>query len=524
MADSPSASYTPTCHPGTREVVSTDIMTWARDPKATPILWLSGPAGAGKSCIQRKIVQLCTDEGLYVACFFFSVKESETSSETRFIATLAAQLAENIPGLKWYIERAIKRDHRIFTKSLDLQAEGLIIRPLQALEDSMSNRLERLWRKTLTTFASQGDPKTRVGVIVIDGLDECADEKEQAHILHLVNVLANHSVFPFRFVIASRPEYAIRTAFSSPSLSAHTRVLRLERYEADGDIRRFMKAEFCRLRSNHPASKAIPVDWPSAKDETALVIKSSGQFVFISTVMKHLSNPRRNPVLELQHILDYRPSESNTNPFAELDALYNRILCQPGIDIRLLKSILHAIIRSIVPFKSTEEIDAILDLAPGHYQSCWPQDFLTGRPDAFQGRFFLYLAMSHSCCVREWSLFDTESIRHAIPSLTEEWFIQLFLSIGKPPSTSDIPFHKALRLFFVKYHSFHCTSRDSCFRQCKRLRFIHKTIRVTGEESEVVDEEFWLGVSLESDQTIKRKMVEDWLNEADSIGDYSPPA
>ena len=70
---------------------------------------------------------------------------------------------------------------------------------------------------------------------------------------------------------------------------------------------------------------------------------------------------------------------------------------------------------------------------------------------------------------------------------------------------------------------FQCASRDSCFRQCKRLAFIYKTIRVTGEEFEVVDKEFWLGVSLETDQTIKRKMVEDWLNEADSISDYSPP-
>ncbi|RXW25486.1 hypothetical protein EST38_g320 [Candolleomyces aberdarensis] len=403
MADSPSASYAPTCHPGTREAVTKDVMTWARDPKATPILWLSGPVGAGKSCIQRKVVQLCTDEGLYVACFFFSVKESETSSEARFITTLAAQLAENIPGLKWYIERAIKMDHRIFTRSLDSQAEGLIIKPLQALEDSMLNRLERFCRKTLMNFTSQGGPRTRISVIVIDGLDECVDEKEQAHILHLVDVLANQSVFPFRFVIASRPEYAIRTAFSSPPLFAHTRVLRLETYEADGDILLFMKAEFCRLRSNHPASKAIPINWPSTEDENALISKASGQFVFVSTVMKHLSNPRRNPVLELQHILDYRPSESNTNPFAELDALYNRILRQPGVNILLLKPILHAIIRSVF---FIEEIEDLLDLAP---------------------------------------------------------------------------------------------------------------------EGEVVDKEFWLSFSLETDQAIKKKMVEDRLNEADSIGDYVPP-
>ncbi|RXW17001.1 hypothetical protein EST38_g8844 [Candolleomyces aberdarensis] len=331
MADSPSASYAPTCHPGTRENVTGDIMAWARDPTATALLWLSGPAGAGKSCIQRKIVQLCADEGFHVACFFFSIREPETSNEARFITTLAAQLAENIPGLKWYIERAIKMDHRMFTRSLDSQVEGLIFKPLQELEGSMSNRLKGSFRKTLTVFGAYRDDPIKswmkTNVIVVDGLDECVNEKEQVHILHLIHSLATHSHFPFRFVIASRPEYAIRTAFSSTPMSNDTLILRLENYRADEDIRRFLRAEFSRLKSDHPASASIPAEWPSAEDENALVTKASKQFVYVSVVMKHLTNPRLlNPMLELQHILGHRPSESDakTNPFAELDALYNR--------------------------------------------------------------------------------------------------------------------------------------------------------------------------------------------------------
>ncbi|RXW17007.1 hypothetical protein EST38_g8849 [Candolleomyces aberdarensis] len=367
MADSPSASYAPTCHPGTREAVIGRIMAWARDRKATPILWLSGPAGAGKSCIQRKIVKLCADEGLFGACFFFSTSESETSSEARFITTLAAQLAENIPGLHWYIESAIKMDRRMFARSLESQVEGLILKPLQDMVGSMSNRLKGLFRGTLAFGPSQNDlnkPWTRSNIIVIDGLDECVDEKEHAHILHLIYVLASHPHFPFRFVVASRPEYAIRTAFSSSPLSTHTLILRLEEYEADEDIRRYLKAELNRLKSDHPASTSIPVEWPSIEDEDALVVKASRQFVYVSVVMKHLDNPRRNPVLELRRIIDHRPSEcdSKSNPFAELDALYNRILHPPDVDIPLLKSILHAIIHQI--FYSFKGIDAVLDLAP----------------------------------------------------------------------------------------------------------------------------------------------------------------
>jgi hypothetical protein len=72
------------------------------------------------------IVQSSTAEGLFVACFFFSIRESETNNQTRFVATHPAQLAENIPGLN--IERAIKTDGRVFEKALEMQVEGLILR------------------------------------------------------------------------------------------------------------------------------------------------------------------------------------------------------------------------------------------------------------------------------------------------------------------------------------------------------------------------------------------------------------
>jgi hypothetical protein len=60
-------------------------------------------------------------------------------------------------------------------------------------------------------------PFSDILIIVIDGLDECVEEKEQTNILSLINDLARLSICPFRFIVASRPEYSIRTAFSQPS-------------------------------------------------------------------------------------------------------------------------------------------------------------------------------------------------------------------------------------------------------------------------------------------------------------------
>ena len=48
----------PKCHPGTRVAILNHLIAWALALTHTyPIIWLHGPAGAGKSAIQRTIAQ-----------------------------------------------------------------------------------------------------------------------------------------------------------------------------------------------------------------------------------------------------------------------------------------------------------------------------------------------------------------------------------------------------------------------------------------------------------------------------------
>jgi hypothetical protein len=527
MADSPAVTYEPTCHPGTREVVTGRIMAWARDPKAEPILWLSGPAGAGKSCIQRTIVQYCIAEGLFIACFFFSIKQSERNSQTRFVTTLAAQLAENISGLKKHINSAIEMDQRIFTRSLESQVDGLIFKPLRALQGSTLQRLKAFFNTAfkafLRAFCYQGHEKTRANVIVIDGLDECVGEKEQARILSLIHALATNSHFPFRIIIASRPEYAIRTAFFSPSLSKDTLIFRLEQYEADGDLMLFLEAEFSHLKLVHSTSKSIPADWPSPKDENALVTKASRQFIYVSVVMKHLANPRRNPMVELRRILDYQPSRYDTNPFAELDALYNRILHPPDIDTSLLTSILHLIIhdKPRETMSPVDDLDMLFGLRPGttsstlvdlhsllnfnspdrrptfHHKSL--EDFLTtaaragdlyqsndqthvqltvayynlGRQHQLQNRGtatsdhvwdLTLLTTSHACSVSDWSLFEREFAENTLPAFIDSLVQNDIMAV------TVLMERRRLDPYVHRYHSFFVSLGSSIIRASSRAQ------------------------------------------------------
>jgi hypothetical protein len=264
-----------------------------------------------------------------------------------------------------------------------------------------------------------------------------------------------------------------------------------------------VKAGFSRVRSDHPVP--IPLEWPSIEDENALVVKASRQFVYVSLVVKHLTNPRRNPVLELRHILNHQSSECDTraNPFSELDALYNRILHPPDVDISLLKSILHAIIHQT--FYSFPGIDTVLDLAPGtavstvfdlysvikvepqspigfHHKSL--EDFLTSPSRAgglyasgdlthMQLTLEFYqlcrrqqmnigpsqswnsgcLMMYHASSVSDWSIFGVEFSTHTIPSFIEEWFIEqaCFLVQG----WREKRIFNAISEYSRVYHSFH---------------------------------------------------------------------
>ena len=55
----------PKCHPGTRVAILDHIIMWAAAlTYMYPIIWLYGPAGAGKSAIQRTVAQILSERGL----------------------------------------------------------------------------------------------------------------------------------------------------------------------------------------------------------------------------------------------------------------------------------------------------------------------------------------------------------------------------------------------------------------------------------------------------------------------------
>ncbi|KAF5329322.1 hypothetical protein D9619_008917 [Psilocybe cf. subviscida] len=338
----------PRCHPNTRIVVREEIEKWVirTDPSArhAPILWLSGPAGAGKSAIAQTVTEDLHSKGLLVASFFFDRSDSTRNHARLLVATIVYQLYTLLPPAEQSrIMAIIDRDPLIFTRSLLAQFEALIVNPLQPLFDS------GLWTRRL---------------IIIDALDECLDRGMQRNVLLMLMASVRQFYAPFVFLLASRPEHDIQAMFGSPDfLPIHTRLFLDDTYFPDHDIELFLRDQFEECRTTHPFRHMIPPEWPSDDIVQKLTSKSSGQFIYASVVTKYLKSSRHRPHHRLDVVLNLRPVSSDP-PFSELDTFYTHIFSSVDNIERVLDVISFDIIFKTAA-SSMEDIESILRLDAG---------------------------------------------------------------------------------------------------------------------------------------------------------------
>jgi len=304
----------PKCHPHTRRAILRKITDWVKDPnKVALFLWLYGPAGAGKSAIAQTIAELLEKAGLLAAAFFFSRNAAGRNSKTPLVATLVYQLVTSIPEIRVHVLEALEENPALFSYSIEAQIEALIVKPLNAVAADETLAPTLLSRPTL---------------IILDGLDECRTTSSQTQILHALSTAVKHLYIPLCFLIASRPEQQIRQAFND----RNHRLCRLsfsvaldDTYQPDDDIRVFLWSTFDEIKRQHPSRAHLPASWPSSEDIQWLVKKSSGQFIFASTVAKYVNSHRHWPPDRLKIILG-QSNPGQETPFAELDSLYHFIL------------------------------------------------------------------------------------------------------------------------------------------------------------------------------------------------------
>ncbi|KAF5310628.1 hypothetical protein D9619_008262 [Psilocybe cf. subviscida] len=217
----------PRCHPNTRVAVMNELrdlaLRWG-DAGHARILWLNGPAGAGKSAIAQTFCEECFATHYLLASFFFNRSDSTRNAAGSFVATLTYQIYGTVPAYhRTLILSVIANDPLVFERSIDAQFKALIIDPLQDLFRA---------GYFINTTAPQ--------LIVIDGLDECSGVPIQVSILESLENISTQPDSPFVFLVTSRPEHEIEMFFRRARIgnSLHQLVLD-ESYFPDADIKFF---------------------------------------------------------------------------------------------------------------------------------------------------------------------------------------------------------------------------------------------------------------------------------------------
>jgi len=226
----------PKCHPNTHLAVLTKIMKWIKweEDLHAFIMWVYGAAGAGKSAIAQTIAKMCEREMILLASFFFLKNDPSCNNVDSLIATLAYQITLNLPHIRDAILAAINHDPLIFSKSLAVQVESLIVAPLLVLAEA----------------GFFNDPSSR-RLVIIDGLDECSDCKVQQNILEVLANVHQHQL-PLVFLFTSRPEQHISLTFNTGLLFSVTSRLAVDdSYLSDKDIELFLTDKFQDIKATH---------------------------------------------------------------------------------------------------------------------------------------------------------------------------------------------------------------------------------------------------------------------------------
>jgi hypothetical protein len=304
------------CLEGTRSIVLEEIRQWANSDNQQNVFWLNGMAGTGKSTITRTLCKSFHESHRLGASFFFSRGGKDVGTAHLFVTTVAIQLADRFNALKSHMVAAIRDHADLATQSLEDQWNKLVKEPMSKL-DMVKNHLPIL--------------------IVIDALDECADDGDIRKLLKMAN--DNSGTLRstrFRVFITSRPEVPIRLGFRDmDSIVYHDLALHDVSQELiNSDIALFFQHAFTLIKKDDECGD-LPSGWPTLDDIQILVVKAHKLFIYASTVYRFIKDSGVSCAEDTLAVIispvqlsthdDGRPRDDNSS-FHDLDKIYTQML------------------------------------------------------------------------------------------------------------------------------------------------------------------------------------------------------
>ncbi len=292
------------CLEKTRTDVLQRIQEWFTgvDESQSPVFWLNGMAGLGKSTIAYSISQWAKAEGVLKGSFFFNRDEPDLRDYTLVLPTLSHQLAHLDYGFRKALAVTLTKNSDCHRKTASEQFSLLIRGPLNAANQIAPNK----------PF-----------LIVIDAVDECTSEEGIKEVLGILLDGIKNAPRPFRIFITGRPDTAIEQFFREKKYEGVV-LQEIEKSIVQLDIKAYLLDGF----THPPPSQAalLPPGWPTDEDFASLLEDCGELFVYAATALRFIfDNDARTgkPKDRLRILLENR---DNTKSFNKLDKLYLDIL------------------------------------------------------------------------------------------------------------------------------------------------------------------------------------------------------
>ena len=309
------------------------------------MFWLNGLAGTGKSTIAQSFSEAVAADGFLGASFFCSRDYLERRELKKIFPTLAHQLACRYPRFQSHIIASIKKDPTLAHTSLISQLENLLVNPL----------------------SGEGTPC----VVVIDALDECIDDQPASAILSVLGRFTKQLPL-VKFFITGRPEPRIRSGFRLPLLEPLTQIFLLHGVElssVDNDIRLYLTQSLTAIAKQR-SDLDLSDPWPRDDEIEALTRKSSGLFIFASTLVRFIASEHHGPDERIQLVLSKESGTTHEGRIG-IDSLYSQVLLHAFSGVREqavfnnVRRVLGTIVLAFNPL-SRKALSTILGLSTVH--------------------------------------------------------------------------------------------------------------------------------------------------------------
>ncbi|KAJ7133195.1 WD40-repeat-containing domain protein [Mycena epipterygia] len=326
------------CAAGTREIVLDQLNHWAQDASATGVLLLLGRAGYGKTSIAYSFCQHLETERLFGGSFFCSRTAERTTRVSNIIPSICYNLITLVdPLIVATIRRILLEDPDIGLKSSRDQFTKLLLPVAGGLKQS-----------------------GRHPIIVIEGLDECADDKEVATLVRLLS----DSKLELKILLTCRPEQGIRKLVNS----LYIRTVNLHDSgtpTVSRDIEIFVREELVQIIDGR-SDFDEPDPWPSSSDVSRVADLAHGMFLVASAACDYIGGHGGSIPKRLHEVIT--AGLTSARVVEPLDRIYRDILKSAFFslaadELRVARKLLAAI-ANLFDSLTVTTLDQLLDL-PG---------------------------------------------------------------------------------------------------------------------------------------------------------------